>query len=80
MGNSYDLFIWDDEIAHSISEISNSESYCKHCDMVKLEFELTERKLEKSKLKIVALKRKIFQLNMEILMSWFIFAVLYNYM
>ncbi|CAI8612678.1 unnamed protein product [Vicia faba] len=72
MDNSCDMFIRDDEIAHSISEISNSESYCKHCDVAKVKFELTERKLEKSKLKIVALKRKIFQLNMTILMSWFI--------
>ncbi|CAI8608680.1 unnamed protein product [Vicia faba] len=78
--NSCDLFIWDDEISHFISEISNFKSYCKHCDVTKLKFELTKRKLEKSKLKIVALKRKNFQLNVEILMSWFIFAVLYNYL
>ena len=80
MDNSCDMFIWDDEISHSISEILNSESYCKHCDVAMVKFDLTERKLEKYKLKIDALKRKLFQLNMVILMSWFIFAVLYKYL
>ena len=73
MDNSCELFIWDDEI-------TNSESFCKQCDLAMVKYDLIERKLEKSKLKQAGLKRKIFQLNVALFLSWIVFAVMYDYM
>ncbi|CAL5186772.1 unnamed protein product [Lathyrus oleraceus] len=78
--NNCDLFVWDDEIGHCMNENTNIPASCKNCKMENVRLEITTKKLEKEKMKIVVQKKKYFNLKMILVISWFMFAMLYKFM
>ncbi|KAI5439720.1 hypothetical protein KIW84_025190 [Lathyrus oleraceus] len=79
-GNIRDLFVWDDEIGHCINVNTNISASCKNCEMANVKLEITAKKLEKAKIKIDVQKKKYFNLKMGLVISWFMFAMLYTFM
>lgn len=73
MENSCEFFIWDDEI-------NNSEQLCKECELANMKVKMMEGILEKIKMKQAVLKRSNWQMKLALLMSWFVFGVMYTYM
>ncbi|KAI5388073.1 hypothetical protein KIW84_073963 [Lathyrus oleraceus] len=78
--NNCDLFVWDDEIEHCMNANTNILASCKNCEITKVKLEITTKKLEKAKMEIDVQKKKYFNLKMGLVISWFMFAMLYKIM
>ena len=74
--NCCDLFIWDDEVVHTMIDCTKNDiGECKKCEVALMKFEMTAKKLEKAKLKIVIMQRKNFQMKLALWLCWILLAV-----
>ncbi|XP_058751500.1 uncharacterized protein LOC131624570 [Vicia villosa] len=78
--NSCDLFLWDDEFATAMGESTKSENRdCKKCNVALVKLEIIVKKLEKTKLKVTIMQKKIYQMKMAFMFCLIMFAVILKF-
>ncbi|XP_058733873.1 uncharacterized protein LOC131605545 [Vicia villosa] len=78
--NSCDLFLWDDEFSTAMSESTKSENRdYKKCNVALVKLEITVKKLEKTKLKVSIMQKKIYQTKLAFMLCLIMFAVVLKF-
>ncbi|XP_058745599.1 uncharacterized protein LOC131618381 [Vicia villosa] len=78
--NSCELFIWDDEYGDSQKRNGNIQWDCKICDKTEKELQTVLKKLSKAKLKVEEERKTSVKLKIALVLSWVLFAFMYNLM